>query len=112
MRQSGMLAAGCLYALDHHIDRLAEDHVNARSLVRGLAQIPGIAAEEAHTNLVFFNTQGAGMTAAEFAGAARRQGIAFSTNGRYRVRACTHLGVTAAQIEQALAVARQVLAKA
>jgi threonine aldolase len=112
MRQSGMLAAGCLHALDHHIDRLAEDHVNAKSLVRGLAQIPGIAAEPAHTNLVFFNTEGAGMTAAAFAGAARKQGVAFSTNGRYRVRACTHLGVNAAQIDQALAVARQVVAAA
>jgi threonine aldolase len=112
MRQSGMVAAGCLYALDHHIDRLADDHVNAKSLVRGLAQIPGIVAEEAHTNLVFFNTKETGMTAAEFAGAARRHGIAFSTNGRYRVRACTHLGVNAAQIDEALAVARQVVAKA
>src|SRR5690606_628194 len=55
MRQSGMLAAGCLYALDHHIDRLAEDHANAKRLARGLGQIPGIVAEEPETNLVFFN---------------------------------------------------------
>lgn len=112
MRQSGMLAAGCLHALDHHIDRLAEDHANAKALVRGLAQIPGIAAEPAQTNLVFFNTERAGMTAAEFAAGARRLGVAFSTNGRWRVRACTHLGVSAAGIDDALAVARQVVAKA
>lgn len=112
MRQSGMLAAGCLHALDHHIERLAEDHVNAKSLVRGLAQIPGILPEEAETNLVFFNTEGTGRTAAQFAQAARRHGVAFSTNGRYRVRACVHLGVSAAGIEEALQVARSVVTEA
>lgn len=112
MRQSGMLAAGCLYALDHHIDRLAEDHANAAALVRGLAQIPGLAPETPQTNLVFFSTEGTGMTAADFAAAARRQGVAFSTNGRFRVRACTHLGVDAAQIDEALQVARAVVAAA
>jgi threonine aldolase len=111
MRQSGMLAAGCLYALDHHVDRLAEDHANAKSLVRGLAQIPGITAEPAETNLVFFSTEGTGMTAAAFASAARRRGVAFSTNGKYRVRACLHLDVSAAQVEEAIQVAREVVAE-
>jgi threonine aldolase len=110
MRQSGMLAAGCLYALDHHVDRLAEDHANASDLVRGLAQIEGIRPEPAETNLVFFDTEGTGLTAAAFASAARRHGVAFSTNGRYRVRACVHLDVSAAGIAEALQVARQVVA--
>lgn len=112
MRQSGMLAAGCLHALDHHIDRLAEDHANAKTLVRGLQQIPGITAENAETNLVFFDVAGTGMTAASFATACRKQGVAVSTNGRTRVRACLHLGVTAAQVDEALGVMRAVAAKA
>ena len=56
LRQAGMCAAACLYALDHNIDRLADDHANASALARGLAQIPGITVEEPETNLVFFDT--------------------------------------------------------
>ena len=104
MRQSGMLAAGCLYALDHHIDRLADDHANARRLARGLAQIPGLVPEEPETNLVFFNTEGTGLTAAQLSDRAREHGVAVSTNGKYRVRACTHLDVSAADIDTAIQV--------
>jgi threonine aldolase len=112
MRQSGMLAAGCLYALDHNVDRLAEDHTNAKALVRGLAQIPGVTAEAAETNLVFFDVEGTGMTSSAFATACRKLGVAVSTNGRTRVRACLHLDVSAAQVEQALSAMRDVVAKA
>lgn len=112
MRQSGMLAAGCLYALDHNIDRLADDHANARALIRGLSQIPGITAEDAPTNLVFFDVGGTGMTASSFATACRKLGLAVSTNGRTRVRACTHLDVSAAQIDEALGIMREVVAAA
>jgi threonine aldolase len=104
MRQSGMLAAGCLYALDHHIDRLADDHANARRLARGLAQIPGLVPEEPETNLVFFNTEGTGLTAAQLSDRAREHGVAVSTNGKWRVRACTHLDVSAADIDTAVQV--------
>jgi threonine aldolase len=104
MRQSGMLAAGCLHALDHHIDRLADDHANAKRLARGLAQIPGLVPEEPETNLVFFSTEGAGLTAAQLADRARAHGVAVSTNGKWRVRACTHLDVTAAMIDEAVQV--------
>src|SRR5262249_8887607 len=55
MRQAGICAAACLYALDHHVDRLADDHSNAKALARGLRQIPGVAVEEPDTNLVFFD---------------------------------------------------------
>src|SRR6201986_313837 len=54
MRQSGICAAACIYALDHHVDRLAEDHTNARALARGLSQISGFEVQEPETNLVFF----------------------------------------------------------
>src|SRR6266851_3860047 len=54
MRQAGICAAACVYALDHHVDRLAEDHANARALARGLSQINGVEVQQPETNLVFF----------------------------------------------------------
>lgn len=110
LRQGGIVAAACLYALDHNIDRLAEDHANARALASGLAQIPGITVETPDTNLVFFNTQGTGLPAAELAARARQHGIAFSVNTQWRARACTHLDVSRAGIDQALAVIRACVA--
>jgi threonine aldolase len=104
MRQGGICAAACLYALENNIDRLAEDHANARSLARGMAQIPGITVELPETNLVFFDTQGTGMTADAFAGRLRQEGVLVSTSGTYRGRACLHLDVTAAQVDDALSV--------
>ena len=62
MRQAGICAAACVYALDHHVDRLADDHANARALARGLSQIAGIEVQEPETNLVFFKPDGAGVT--------------------------------------------------
>jgi threonine aldolase len=109
MRQGGICAAACIYALEHNIDRLAEDHANAKSLARGMAQIPGITVEMPETNLVFFDTQGAGMTVDAFAGKLRREGVLVSTSGKYRGRACLHLDVTAAQVDDALSVMRQVV---
>jgi len=110
MRQGGICAAACLYALDHHIDRLAEDHENARALARGLAQIPGITVEAPDTNLVFFNTQGTGLTAAKLYERVRRHGVTFSFASAWRGRACTHLNVSAAGIEEALGVIRAAVA--
>src|SRR5579859_4179038 len=75
VRQGGICAAACLYALDHNIDRLAEDHANAKTMARGLSQVPGLAVEEPETNLVFFDTRGAGLTADALAGRLRQTGI-------------------------------------
>ena len=110
MRQAGVCAAACIYALDHNIDRLADDHTNAKALARGLAQIPGIAVEGPETNLVFFDTSASGLTADELASKLRHAGIMLSTMGRYRARACTHLDVNAAGVETALQAIRQALA--
>jgi threonine aldolase len=110
LRQAGVCAAACLYALDHNVDRLANDHANARALARGLAQIPGFAVEEPETDLVFFDTSGTELTADQLAEWVRREGIMLSTTGRYRVRACTHLDVDRAGIEIAVQVIRQVAA--
>jgi threonine aldolase len=104
MRQAGICAAACLYALDHNVDRLADDHANAKVLARGLAQIPGITVEEPETNLVFFDTAGTGLTADDLAGHLRKQGVTLSTIDRTRARACTHLDVDLAGIEAAIQV--------
>ncbi len=108
LRQGGICAAACLYALDHNIERLAEDHANARLLARGLAQIPGLSVEEPETNLVFFDTAASGMNADDLADRAREEGVMISTMGRYRARACTHLDVDAAGVALAVDVIRRV----
>ena len=109
MRQGGMNAAACIYALQHNIDRLAEDHANAAALARGMGQIPGITVETPETNLVFFDTTGTGLTAAEFAARLRPFGVTVSVSGTFRGRACTHLDVSAAQIQEAVAIIREVV---
>jgi threonine aldolase len=110
MRQGGMNAAACIYALRHNVERLAEDHANATALARGMAQIPGIMVEWPETNLLFFDTGGTGLTASEFAARLRPHGVTVSVSDRFRGRACTHLDVTIAQIEEAVAIMRQVVA--
>jgi threonine aldolase len=110
LRQAGVCAAACIYALDHNIDRLADDHANAKALARGLAQIPGITVEEPETNLVFFDISGTRLTAEQLAERVRREGIMLSTTGRHRVRACTHLDVDSTGIETAVQVIRQTVA--
>jgi threonine aldolase len=111
-RQGGICAAGCLYALEHHVERLAEDHANARALASGLAQLPGIVAETPETNLVFFDVSGTGMTAEAFCRALEAEGVRMGAMGPMRVRACTHLDVSAADIRSALDAAERVLATA
>jgi threonine aldolase len=107
LRQAGICAAACLYALDHNVERLAQDHANAKTLARGLAQIPGLAVEDPETNLVFFDTAGTGLTADELADHIREEGVMVSTMGRYRARACTHLDVDAAGIALAIDAIRR-----
>jgi threonine aldolase len=109
MRQAGICAAACLYALDHCVEGLATDHANARALARGLSQVPGLAVEEPETNLVFFDTRGAGLTADALAERVRRLGVMVSTVGPYRVRACTHLDVDAAGAARAVEAIAEVL---
>ncbi len=109
MRQAGISAAGCLYALDHNVERLAEDHDNARTLARALAQIEGLVVESPETNLVYFDTEATGHTAESLAVKMRAEGVLISTMGRTRVRLCTHLDVNTADIEEAVAILRRVL---
>ena len=110
MRQAGVCAAACIHALDHHVDRLAEDHANARALARGLRQIPGVEVEEPDTNLVFFDTRGAGTSPEALQERLLARGIAVSGLGG-RVRACTHLDITAPMVEEAVAAVREALGR-
>ena len=108
MRQGGICAAACIYALDHNIDRLADDHANAKTLARGLAQIEGVHVEDPETNLVFFDISGTGMDVARLQEKLQMRGIAISGLGG-RVRACTHLDVTPAMIDEAVTEIRTAL---
>ena len=110
LRQGGICAAACLYALDHNVERLAVDHENARRLARGLGQVPGLSVEEPFTNLVYIDTSGTGMTAEAVAARVRPHGLLVSVMGRHRVRACTHLDVDAAGIDEAVAIIRDAVA--
>jgi threonine aldolase len=109
LRQAGICAAGCLYALDHHVDRLAEDHANAKLLARGLAQIEGFAVRMPQTNLVFVDTHGTGQTAPQLAERLLAQGLLVSTVGGRQMRVCTHLDVSRADVEDAIGIIRRVL---
>jgi threonine aldolase len=111
LRQAGICAAACLYALDHNVDRLAEDHANAGLLARGLAQIPNLTVEQPETNLVFFDTSSTGLTADMLADKVRSDGVLLSTVGPYRVRACTHLDVDAEGVDLAVSVIARAVAK-
>jgi threonine aldolase len=105
MRQAGIAAAGCLHALDHHVERLAEDHGNAARLAQGLAEL-GCRVDPVETNIVFFDPPVD--PAALLAGLAA-EGIRMgAVDGR--IRAVTHLDVDAGGIDFALAAARRVLA--
>jgi len=109
MRQVGILAAAALYALDHNVERLAEDHANARRLAQALAELPGISLDPAtvETNIVIFDIDQRYGTAADFVACLRERGVWMLPIGPQRVRAVTHLDVTATQIDSAIRVLRQ-----
>ncbi len=109
MRQAGIIAAGVLYALEHHRARLADDHANARRLAEGLAGMPGVdlAPATVETNIVVFGV--VGRPAAEVVAAVAEQGVRVLATGPQMIRAVTHLDVSADQIEAALAAFGKVM---
>jgi threonine aldolase len=112
MRQAGVLAAAALYALEHHVDRLAEDHRNARTIAEAVASTPGLRLQgEVQTNLVFFEVDRALGTAAEMVTRLAGQGVAVLATAPQTIRAVTHLDVSAAQAERAAAAIRQAASK-
>ena len=108
MRQAGVLAAACLYALDNHVERLMVDHDNARLLAARLGEITGIAVEAVHTNMVFIDVAGTGLTAAEFNERLRPHGIRTSAQGPTRLRAVTHLDIRRGDVETCAAAFRSI----
>jgi threonine aldolase len=109
MRQIGMLAAAGLYALDHMVDRLAEDHANAKTLAEGLAEIKGIKLDlwRVQTNLVIFEVNG--LPIAGFLDECRKRGLRTDASGRTHVRFVTRYGIGAEDVQSALKVVSEVL---
>ena len=107
MRQAGVVAAAGLYALDHHVDRLADDHENARVLAEGLAAVPGIDIDPARveTNIVIFGVP----DAPALTDAVGKAGVEVSPLDGRRVRMVTHLDVDRAGVDRALAAVREAL---
>jgi threonine aldolase len=109
MRQSGIVAAGALWALEHNVERLAEDHANARLLADGLAEIDGVAIDPGavETNIVIFAVPDPGKLVEQLAAA----GVEMARFGP-RVRAVTHLDVDRAGVERALGAVTAALSSA
>ena len=106
MRQAGILAAAASHALDHHVERLAQDHALARRLADGLAGIAGLEVETPQTNIVFADLSGqAKARSAELLSHLAECGI--RATGLYRLRFVTHLDVDAADIDRAAGAIRQ-----
>ena len=110
MRQAGVLAAACSHALDHHIERLAQDHALAQRLAEGLAGIDGLQVEAPQTNIVFVDLVGAARErSAQLLEHLKAQGVL--ATGLYRLRFVTHLDVDAAGVERAVLAIRGFFAR-
>ncbi len=114
MRQAGVLAAAALYALEHMIERLAEDHDNARLLSAGLCDIEGVrsAQLQVQTNIVLVDIAATGLTAGAFADRLAASGVLCSPFGGSVIRFVTHYGIERADVEAALRRAQQALSAA
>lgn len=114
MRQSGIIAAAGVYAFQNHVERLADDHQNAKRLAQGLMQIPGIEVdpEEPETNMVFFDCAGLGMDNYAVSERLLAKGVRIGAGygPRDLMRAVTHLDVDASGIDKALEAVRDVAA--
>ena len=111
MRQIGFYAQAALYALDHHTARLTEDHANARTFARILAEVPGIVLDLAtvQTNIVVFHLADGAPAAADIVARARARGVLINAFGPRTLRAVTHLDVTAAQCQDAAAILAEIV---
>ncbi len=105
MRQCGVIAAAGIVALQEMVDRLAEDHANARRLAEGLANIPGISVDPGafQTNIVYFDVVSPHISAMQLIDGLRERGILMISLGPGRIRAVTHYGISAADIDQTVA---------
>jgi threonine aldolase len=110
IRQAGIIAAAGIVALESMVDRIAEDHANAKALAMGLSNIPGIVIDPftVETNIVIFEVSG--LDAAEFQDRLAKAGLLTTDSGAGRVRMLTHYGIITADIEEALERIRMVMA--
>jgi len=111
MRQSGILAAAGLYALDHNLSRLAEDHANARLLAERLAGVRGVNLdlETVQSNIVIFRMEEGAPDAAAIVASAEEEGVLVSAFGVRTVRAVTHLNVNGDQCRRAAELLTEVI---
>ena len=103
MRQVGVLAAACLYALDHHVDRLVDDHRRARRLAAGLSGVPGTRVPEPETNIVMIELEDPALDRDGLLRALHARGVWMGGSGPRRLRAIAHLDVDDDGIERAIA---------
>lgn len=113
MRQSGILAAAGLYALENHQDRIVQDHDNARRLAEVLSQFPELQVEttEPSTNMVFFHWAAKQGNPEDFLAKCESKGVRFGSVGGTRIRAVTHLDISAEAIEKTAQVVREVIGR-
>ena len=113
MRQAGILAAAGIYALDHNIARLKDDHVRARRLAQALHDLPTvrITPDDVETNILFFDVVGSIRSPAEIHAALKAEGVMISAVGGSTFRAVTHLDISDADVETASEIFRRVLAR-
>lgn len=104
MRQVGILAAACLYALDHHVERLAEDHARAKRLAAGFRSAPGVEVAEPETNIVIAELRDPALDPAALLAALEQQGVRMVPFGHRRLRAIVHLDVDEAGVSRAIDV--------
>jgi threonine aldolase len=111
MRQSGILAAAGIYALEHHVPLLKQDHDHAKKLARALQQIPAvrIAPQHVETNIVIFDIPDPGRTPADLVAQLKDHGVLVHAIGDRSFRAVTHLNISAKQIDEAANIFAQVL---
>jgi threonine aldolase len=111
MRQVGIIAAAGIYALNHHLERLKEDHHNAKRLAVGLKEFKGVSIDPKHveTNIVIFDVTNTGMTGAQVAEAMKKEGVLIHAFGKTQIRLVTHLDVSGEDIEIALKAFKKVL---
>ena len=109
MRQSGILAAAALWALDHNLERLAEDHANARRLAELLSDCPAVRPSTPETNIVMLDLVADGVTAEAVVPRIAQAGVRVVPFGPRRLRAVTHLDVSCRDVERAAAIIIRVL---
>lgn len=114
MRQCGVIAAAGVVALEEMIERLADDHNNARRLAEGLGDVPGIVIDpgSVQTNIVYFDVVAEPISATQLVKALSERGILMLSSGPGRIRAVTHYGIKAADIDQSVLAIREIMERA